>query len=89
MAFFARLGKSDFDEYSAFHVKCGSVKFSNGRRTVAHDSIGNSVSIAFSSEPIPRGGMFQVKVVDRKHFSLVSNLLKAIYSNLTDKHSDL
>ena len=85
MAFFARLqsGKSDLDEYSAFHVKCGSVKFSNGRRTAAHDSIANSVSIAFSSKPIPRGGMFQVKVVDRKHFSLVSNLLK-INSNFTD-----
>ena len=80
MAFFARLGKSDLDEYSAFHVKCGDVKFSNGRRTVAHHSIANFVSIAFSAKPIPRGGMFQVKVVDREHFSLVSNLLKAKFS---------
>ena len=89
MAFFSGRGKSDkgsrksesdHEEYTGtFHVKCGEyLKFSNERRTV-HNPGDNleETSIVYSAKPIPTGGMFQVKVVERRTNGcpLVSNKL--------------
>ena len=70
MAFFARRGKTDMEDYEAFHTKCGQlVTFSNGRRTVEAQ-----FGVVYSEKPIPIGAKFQVKLVQRLAYPIVSHL---------------
>jgi hypothetical protein len=68
MAFFAEREKINKDDYEAFHDKCGDLIFSNGRRT-AQVPILLSGGIVRSAKPIPTGGMFQVKMVERGYLN--------------------
>ena len=70
---FTRRGKTDKEDYEAFHIKCGGdVTFSHGRRT-AQVPI-SATGTVYSAKPIPTGAKFQVKVVE-KELHIVSDLL--------------
>ena len=74
MAFFSEHSKIDNEEslnYLSFHGVCGkSVNFGNERRTA--EASGPANGIVYSAKPIPTGGMFQVKVVERGNYAIVS-----------------
>ena len=73
MAFFAWRGKTDKEDYEAFHIICGEdVTFSNGRRTAQVPT--TAVGTVYSAKPIPTGAKFQVKVVEIGYY-IVSDLL--------------
>jgi uncharacterized protein YneR len=68
MAAFVRLlakkGADDSVEHGDFHVKCGSnIVLSHERRTAHVKAL--SGGTVYSSKPIPAGGMFQVKVLQK------------------------
>ena len=73
MAFFSWFGKSDNEDFGAFHVKCGKdLTFSKERRTARAPFA--SARIVYSVKSIPTGGMFQVKVLEKGYHPLVSDL---------------
>ena len=86
LGFIVKKSADDDAEYGAFHVKSGSNIFlSNGWRT-AHVK-GSPGGFVYSSKPIPAGGMFQVKVLERGLFTfcIVSDVMAAMiatYNNV-------
>ena len=63
MAFFARRGKTDKEDYEVFHIKCGEyVTFSNGRQTAYVPN--SAIGAVYSANPIPTGAKFQVKILE-------------------------
>ena len=79
MAAFVRLlakkGADDSVEHGDFHVKCGSnIVLSHERRTAHVKAL--SGGTVYSSKPIPAGGMFQVKVLQKTFIpGIVSDLM--------------
>ena len=69
-------------EYGAFHVHCGSKILLSNERRAAHVK-DFSIGIVYSSRPIPAGGMFQVKVLNRGlSMCIVSDLMAGkLYTN--------
>ena len=72
-------------DYDPFHEKCGENVVFSDKRLVAtrrpHSEPWWGKKMVFSSKPIPLGGMFQVKILERDHRELLGSLVSA-QSNL-------
>ena len=71
--------------YDPFHEKCGeNVVFSDNRLVATRRPNSEpwwGKKMVFSAKPIPLGGMFQVKLLERDHRELLGSLVSA-QSNL-------
>ena len=69
-------------DYDPFHIKCGKNVFLSDKKLIA-TQIGRSDGIVFSAKPIPLGGKFQVKLLEKGgdgHLvSAQSNLSHTLY----------
>ena len=51
--------------YGPFHEKCGWNVFFSDKKLIATRKTGWSDGMLFSAKPIPLGGMFQVKLLEK------------------------
>ena len=52
-------------DYDPFHEMCGKNIFFSDKKLIATRITGWSDGVVFSAKPIPLGGMFQVKVLEK------------------------
>ena len=65
-------------DYDPFHEKCTEGVIFSDKKLIATRISGWSDGVVFSAQPIPLGGMFQVKVLEEHGGSLVSAQSKAV-----------
>ena len=52
-------------DYDPFHEKCGKDVFFSDKKLIATQRTGGDFGVVFSAKPIPLGGMFQVKLLEK------------------------
>ena len=52
-------------DYDPFHVKCGRDVFLSDKKLIAIRTSGYSFGVVFSAKPIPLGGTFHIKLLEK------------------------